>query len=466
MWSVLASIYLLSLLPILFALGTGTPVLILYGVGMPLLFGNLLLEGGARLRGGAWIPSAVELAGLSVLLLAPIFGVELGTPFYWAVYALLVAALAGGASATRLRAHRPEPFAGRIDELLERFAPVALSVAAVAYYDLSGFFPTAATIAFAFPAFRTERTASQPAGLFRLIAILLFLALLLPANPRRGETGLLALLSVLLLWVTEGGPKPARGLRRGVDLRGLKGLLSSFLIYYGIPFRLLRLRRFYGSFLKRGSLVFDVGAHLGNRVRAFRSLDARVVALEPQKSCESVLRRLYGDDERVQILPEAVGEAPGEARLYVAPENPTMSTLSAHWISRIQEHYPEQEIRWDRTETVRVTTLDELIERFGTPDFVKVDVEGFEPQVLQGLSEAVPALSFEFLPAALDSAFSCVRRLEELGEYEFNYSLTERMRLELSDWCDAEELRRRLQRMRPGEPSGDVYARRLRSSTR
>jgi len=179
-----------------------------------------------------------------------------------------------------------------------------------------------------------------------------------------------------------------------------------------------------------------------------------------------VLNRLYGEDGMVETLPEAVGAAPGEAELRVAPDHPTMSTLSAHWISRVQENYPEQDIRWDRTEQVRVTTLDDLIRRFGLPDFVKIDVEGFEPQVLRGLSVAVPALSFEFLPAAMDGALECVSRLQEIGSYEFNFSLGERMRLELPEWCGAEELRSRLLQMVPGAPSGDVYARQLRSNTR
>ena len=50
---------------------------------------------------------------------------------------------------------------------------------------------------------------------------------------------------------------------------------------------------------------------------------------------------------------------------------------------------------------VAVTTLDALIARFGVPAFIKIDVEGAEPDVLAGLSHAVPVLSFEYLPRAL-----------------------------------------------------------------
>lgn len=465
MWNILASIYLLLLLPLLFALGPGAPVLLLYGLGTAALFGNLFLERGSGVRGGGWIPPVVQLTGLTIFLLAPIFGVEVGGRGYGGVYLFLVLAVAGGCAASFVIPGGREGSAGRIEEAVERFGPVALAVGATALHDLSGFFPAAATVAFAFPAFRGGDNASASAWLFRLLAPALFLALLLPANPWRGETGLLSLLCLLLLWVSEGGPKPVRGVKQQLDYRGLKGLLSSAVIYYGIPFRLLRLRRFYAGFVAPGSLVFDVGAHLGSRVRAFRSLDARVVAIEPQRSCESVLRRFYGEDALVEIVPEAVGDDLGEAELQVASEKPTMSTLSTHWISKIREHYPEQGISWDRTETVKVTTLDDLITRFGMPDFVKIDVEGFEPQVLQGLSEAVPALSFEFLPAALDGALECISRLQELGTYEFNFSLTEQMSLELSSWSGAAELRSKLEQMQPGEPSGDVYARQMSSRT-
>src|ERR1700741_472726 len=60
------------------------------------------------------------------------------------------------------------------------------------------------------------------------------------------------------------------------------GLVRSLAIYHAIPLRERRLKSFYRRFVRPGDLVFDVGAHVGNHVRAFSSLGCRVVAVEPQ----------------------------------------------------------------------------------------------------------------------------------------------------------------------------------------
>lgn len=67
----------------------------------------------------------------------------------------------------------------------------------------------------------------------------------------------------------------------------------------GIPLRARRLARLYRPFLPPGALGFDIGAHVGNRVRCWRTLGARVVAVEPQPDLRRILERLYGRDERV-----------------------------------------------------------------------------------------------------------------------------------------------------------------------
>jgi FkbM family methyltransferase len=465
MWSILASISFLLLLPALLLNGPGTPLLLIYVAASALLFGNLLLEGGSRLRAASVTPALLQLLPTLLLLILVALGVSPEGGIYLGVYLVLLLTVAGGMIYALLVPATETGFGARLEGEVGRFLPLPLAVAGGALFGLNGLVPTAATLAFALPSFKGADGAASSVRLFRAATVALFLIFLAPVSIPRGNVAVALLALLLLLWVAEGGPRPAKGGVRRRDYRGIKGLFSSFLIYYGIPFRLLRLRRFYRAFVGPGSVVFDVGAHLGNRVRAFRSLDARVIALEPQTSCEAVLRRLYGGDPRVDVVPEAVGSEPGEAELHVSPENPTMSTLSATFITQIREHYPEQDIRWDRKETVTVSTLNDIIRRYGEPDFVKIDVEGFEPQVLQGLSRPVRALSFEFLPAAKEGALECIDRLESLASYEYNYSVGEKMRLELDSWVAGAAMRARVEAMRPGQRSGDIYARLLSSRT-
>ncbi|MDZ4128239.1 MAG: FkbM family methyltransferase, partial [Hydrogenophaga sp.] len=97
------------------------------------------------------------------------------------------------------------------------------------------------------------------------------------------------------------------------------GLLRSLLVYRAIPWRRMQLRRFYRRFVPAGGLAFDVGAHAGNRVLAFRQLGARVVALEPQADFVRLLQRRFGADPEVSLLAQALGRAPGQARLMASP---------------------------------------------------------------------------------------------------------------------------------------------------
>jgi FkbM family methyltransferase len=237
------------------------------------------------------------------------------------------------------------------------------------------------------------------------------------------------------------------------------GVLRSFLIYYGIPMRAARLRRFYAQFVPPGGLCFDVGAHLGNRVRAWRALGARVVAIEPHPDLLHVLRALYGRDAGVTIVAAALGARDGEAPLWVCPRNPTVTTLSQDWIQEVQQDVGFQRIRWQLSHTVQLTTLNALIKSEGVPDFVKIDVEGFEAEVLKGLDTAVPCLSFEYLPAARHRALACLDHLESLGDYRYNWSVGESHRLARAKWYPGDEIRRVIQALASDAGAGDIYAR-------
>ncbi|GAA5127650.1 hypothetical protein GCM10025762_56920 [Haloechinothrix salitolerans] len=221
--------------------------------------------------------------------------------------------------------------------------------------------------------------------------------------------------------------------------------------------------RFFGDFLQPGDVAFDIGAHVGSRVRAWRQLGVRVIAVEPQPDCLRILRLLFDRDPDVVIVPMAVGASRGQVRMNISTTAPTVSSMSRDWIESVATDPGFARVRWDRAIDVDVTTLDALIARHGEPAFCKIDVEGFEGEVLKGLTRPVPALSFEYLPAAHDAALAALDLVERLGAatsgYRYNYSPIETMRLASDHWLDAAQLARLLERFRPMGRSGDVYAR-------
>lgn len=216
--------------------------------------------------------------------------------------------------------------------------------------------------------------------------------------------------------------------------------------------------RLYAGFVRRGDLVFDIGAHVGDRVASFRRLGARVVAVEPQPALVKVLKLFYGRRAGVAIEAVAVGRGIGSTRMMINADNPTVSTASPAFISAARDASGWETQRWSSSVAVAVTTLDALIGKHGRPAFIKIDVEGFEAEALQGLSYQVKALSFEFTTIQRDVARACIERCVALGYARFNAALGESQTLVRADWAGGEEIARWLAELPHAANSGDIYA--------
>lgn len=245
------------------------------------------------------------------------------------------------------------------------------------------------------------------------------------------------------------------------SLRTARGIVRSLRIYYRDSERRGAIDRLNRRFVCPGDLVFDIGAHVGDRIAAFRRLEARVVAVEPQPALVRTLRLIYGRDPNIAIEAAAVGSRPGFADLKLNIDNPTISTLSNAFISAAADAPGWADQTWTKCLQVPLTTIDALIAKHGEPAFIKIDVEGFEAEALAGLSRAVPALSFEFTTIQRDVAHACIERCAALGYTKFNAALGESQTFEHAGWIDAVAIARWLGGLPDAANSGDIHACRL-----
>ncbi len=226
---------------------------------------------------------------------------------------------------------------------------------------------------------------------------------------------------------------------------------------------LRRMRRFYAQFIQPGDLAFDVGANVGSRTRVFLQLGAHVVAVEPQKEYARALFLSFFNNPDFHLVSKALGAAEGRAEMFVH-ESSLATSLSKSMIddvarSRSETHFQAE--RWFETRTVGLTTLDALIAEHDLPSFVKIDVEGFEYEVMRGLSRPLSALSLEFLPVHLEPALQSIDYLQRFGPMRLNYVIEERFEWMLDRWVTPEELIPILKRYQSKTDFlyGDVYVR-------
>ncbi len=203
---------------------------------------------------------------------------------------------------------------------------------------------------------------------------------------------------------------------------------------------------FYSSFLdfhSSNKLVYDIGANKGNKVKSFLKMGFRVIALEPEKKALSTLHWRFGNNNKVTIVEQGVSDAEGTLDMHIADSRSGLNTLSDKWVSTLET---EKGNRWQKKHAfknsykVAVTTLDHLFAIYGSPYFIKIDVEGYENKVIKGMSQLPAFMSFETnLPEFLQETNECVQHLTKLSsKIIFNYSLADKLASE--KWLTADEM--------------------------
>jgi len=146
---------------------------------------------------------------------------------------------------------------------------------------------------------------------------------------------------------------------------------------------------------RRGvTCVLDVGANIGQYAIELRRLGFRdsILSLEPLRTEFEVLEQRCAKDPSWTCERVAVGAEQGKATINVAANS--VSSSLAPMLGRHLRADPDS--RFVRTEEVRVTTIDDLVDAHEldvATTFLKVDTQGFERHVLNGASTSLDLLS-------------------------------------------------------------------------
>ena len=173
---------------------------------------------------------------------------------------------------------------------------------------------------------------------------------------------------------------------------------------------------FYKSFLPACNLIFDIGAYDGHKTEAFLKIAKQIISCEPDQLSFTILKTRFKNKKQVFLENKAIGDTAGECILLIHHPGSAFNTLSPKWKETLEKDNMEkwnEKIKFSEENIVQTTTLDLLIKKYGKPDFIKIDTEGYEVNVLKGLSQKIPFLSFEALwPDGSAEIKNCLDRIQ------------------------------------------------------
>lgn len=181
--------------------------------------------------------------------------------------------------------------------------------------------------------------------------------------------------------------------------------------------------------MRANRLAFDIGANKGSASNLLLKMGfSRIVAVEANPNLLHRIQKRFSRSKEVKVVSALVSNDCSPKDFFISSRSDGLSTSSLDWINNSRF---TQTGNWKPPVKVKSVTMDWLAETHGYPEFVKIDVEGYELKVLQGMSFAPLKIAFEWTDELFETlTLPCLDRLQDLGEYLFSFQEGDNLRKE------------------------------------
>lgn len=175
------------------------------------------------------------------------------------------------------------------------------------------------------------------------------------------------------------------------------------------------------------NLIFDIGFNVGEFTQTCfnKYPNCSVIAVEANPTlCNNVSQHFF-TNYNFSLLNNLVSDKEGEEiDFYVSPIATGVSTASTEFMQNSRftkgsKYLDENSIKWQPPIKVESISIDSMIERYGMPDLIKIDVEGYELSVLKGLTQKTNDICFEWHEEEKDNLYKILEHLQSIGYTQF-----------------------------------------------